>query len=91
MNENLFTESGFSVPSGFKGGTRKGIRRSNRGRKRKAREISDSDDSDGDNQSYDEGVSESHSEGMSINFFKSIYRILSVYSFFFQELRYSMS
>lgn len=64
MNENLFTESGFSVPSGFKGGTRKGTRRSNRGRKRKVREISDSDDSDGDNQSYDEGASESRSEGI---------------------------
>ncbi|VDK78784.1 unnamed protein product [Litomosoides sigmodontis] len=63
LNENLFTESGFPVPSDFKGGSRKGSRRSNRGRKRKAKEISDSDDSDGDNQSYDEGASDSRSEG----------------------------
>ncbi|VDK75398.1 unnamed protein product [Onchocerca ochengi] len=67
LNENLFTESGFSIPSGFKGGTRKRSRRSNRGRKRKVKEISDSDDdSDGDNQSYeDEGASESRSEDQS--------------------------
>ncbi|CAG9532673.1 unnamed protein product [Cercopithifilaria johnstoni] len=63
LNENLFTESGFSVPSGFKGGTRRGIRRSNRGRKRKVKEISDSDDSDGNDQSYDEGASDTRSEG----------------------------
>uniref|UniRef100_A0A8R1Y5Q3 Chromo domain-containing protein n=1 Tax=Onchocerca volvulus TaxID=6282 RepID=A0A8R1Y5Q3_ONCVO len=69
LNENLFTESGFSIPSGFKGGTRKRSRRSNRGRKRKVKEISDSDDdSDGDNQSYeDEGASESRSEGSEVS------------------------
>ncbi|EJD73983.1 hypothetical protein, variant [Loa loa] len=67
LNENLFTESGFPIPNGFKGGTRKGIRRSNRGRKRKVKEISDSDDSDGDNQSYDEGASERSSEGSEIS------------------------
>ncbi|KAL4002201.1 Chromo (CHRromatin Organization MOdifier) domain family protein [Acanthocheilonema viteae] len=63
LNENLFTESGFSVPSDFKGGARKGTRRSNRGRKRKVKEISDSEDSDGYNQSYDEGASDTRSEG----------------------------
>uniref|UniRef100_A0A915PC35 Chromo domain-containing protein n=1 Tax=Setaria digitata TaxID=48799 RepID=A0A915PC35_9BILA len=68
LNENLFTESGFSIPSGFKGGSRRGTKRSNRGRKRKVKEISDSDDSDGDNQSYeDEGASESRSEGSEIS------------------------
>ncbi|VIO91041.1 Protein cec-1., putative [Brugia malayi] len=67
LNENLFTESGFSIPSDFKGGTRKGNRRSNRGRKRKVKEISDSDDSDDDNHSYDEGASESHSEGSEVS------------------------
>ncbi|KAM3716001.1 Chromobox protein [Dirofilaria immitis] len=73
LNENLFTESGFSIPNGFKGGTRKGSRRSNRGRKRKIKEISDSDDSDGDNQSYeDEGASESHSEGSEVSLRSSI-------------------
>ncbi|VDM11670.1 unnamed protein product [Wuchereria bancrofti] len=67
LNENLFTESGFSIPSDFKGGTRKGNKRSNRGRKRKIKEISDSDDSDGDNHSYDEGASESRSEGSEVS------------------------
>ncbi|VDO39726.1 unnamed protein product [Onchocerca flexuosa] len=69
LNENLFTESGFSIPSDFKGGTRKGSRRSNRGRKRKVKEISDSDDdSEGGNQSYeDEGASESRSEASEVS------------------------
>lgn len=87
MNENLFTESGFSVPSGFKGGTRRGSRRSNRGRKRKAKEISDSDDSDGDNQSYDEGASDTRSEGTVYFLFAISLQIYLIQKFFFHYVK----
>ncbi|VDN05964.1 unnamed protein product [Thelazia callipaeda] len=68
LNENLFTESGFTVPEGFKNGNKKELRRSARGRKRKIKEVSDSDDSDVDIQSYEDEVSsECHSEGSEIS------------------------
>lgn len=62
LNENLFTESGFTVPSGFKGKVKKGATKPRR-RKRKARVSPDeSEQSEDDNQSYSEGASDGVAE-----------------------------